>query len=167
VGVAQLSDKIYTKHRADFSIGGDPLYSYIRKDGSGSYYFYGNTDVSSGWAVVGILRNMNVHFLQDGLDVLVLKDVLHTNENYYTDHPALQGGNPVTVRLGGTVINSNETVTINGRTFDRVYVIKLTIEIGKNSIFSAIPYDDNLYYFAEGVGLIKGAGYEAVKWQIK
>jgi hypothetical protein len=67
-GVAQLSDKIYTKHRADFQLEEISLF-YLRKDGSGSYYFYGNTDVSSGWAVVGILRNMNVHFLQDGLDV--------------------------------------------------------------------------------------------------
>jgi hypothetical protein len=165
VGAETVSGKIYTKHSIEIVQSNGSKTStinYIRKDSSGSYFTYVDTTT---WGVAAQLRNIGVHFLQSKLDVIFLKDVLHTNEHFYIDYPAHQNGNPVTVRLGGTVLNDNGAVKLHGKVFTNVYIVQLTAEFGKNGVFTLIPSSDPLY-FAKGIGFIN-PGYDGViEWKI-
>ncbi|HWJ92617.1 MAG TPA: hypothetical protein VNR87_15980 [Flavisolibacter sp.] len=135
--------KVYQKFVTEDSSGPYDT-SYYRKDNSGSYFQY---------LVLSDL-GLPVTFSQPSIDVLFLKNTLTTGATWNTDVSGTASGVPLVLRCKFTCINANETVTVNGKTFNNVYHVQSVFQAGAAGTFSDIsPAANN--YFAKGIGWIK------------
>jgi hypothetical protein len=107
-----------------------------------------------------IATTFGAAFANQSLDLLIGKDVVTTGAVWYSSPiSTTQGGIVVAFRSKMECLDAAATITINGKTFTNVHVIKSTIDGSTNgSPFSAIPSplgDFRTQWFAPGVGLIQ------------
>ncbi|HEY0041093.1 MAG TPA: hypothetical protein VGB71_10545 [Flavisolibacter sp.] len=128
--------------------------SYYRKNAANGFYYQSIDTGGFGFGDAGIT------FANPRFDVLFLKNTLATGDSLISDFNAtFDAGTgvpfPIVIRFKFKVINSNATLTVNGKTFTNVYRLQDYIELGFMGTFDDLgvaPWD---FYYARGVGLIR------------
>ncbi|HEX6334956.1 MAG TPA: hypothetical protein VFZ78_12060 [Flavisolibacter sp.] len=160
-GTATLDGNTYVRAISSDDLGPYDTAFYRKNSSNGFYYIYQTTDD---------LQGIGFNFNTAGLDVLFLKNTLTTGEVFNSDHAGTLSGVPATLRFNNTVINSNLSMTVNGKNFSNVYHIETKIQFGAGGIYQDVPTMPVFtLYFAKGIGLIKSIDFAEShirNWQI-
>ncbi|GAA4317807.1 hypothetical protein GCM10023184_01640 [Flaviaesturariibacter amylovorans] len=135
--------------------GGARDTAYYRKDAAGT--FYGVADVADLATALGFT------FPVGSFEAPFLKESLTTGATWVSSTVnGTSSGLPTALRLTFKCTNNNATVTVNGRTFNNVYVIENNFELSVMGAPFFAPFPATITYFAKNVGLIKdvSTGYE-------
>jgi hypothetical protein len=139
------------------SFGGNTYRGFEITDDGGpldtSYYRRSGNDYFE-WTLVDNYTSVTFDTEQSGA-ILFLKEGLSNNQTWSSaEFSGVAGGNPTKIRYDFTCTNNNATVTVNGKTFNNVYKIKMEPKFNIMNLGYNATGEVWEFFYAKGIGLI-------------